>query len=85
MSERFQNNSCGVVRRAVQVRGANAFHRVDVSEIEVVAPAEHQVLEQVGKAGLAELLVLGSYVVPRVHRHDRGRVEIQRGTGPERR
>ena len=40
-----------VVGGAVQIGGADALHGVDVSEIEIVAAAEHEVLEEVGEAG----------------------------------
>jgi len=43
--------------------------------IEVIAATEHQVLEQMGKAGLARLLVLRAHVVPGIHSHD-GRLVI---------
>ena len=47
-----------VVGGAVQVRGPDLLHGVDISMIEVVAAAEHQMLEQMGKSGLARLLIL---------------------------
>ena len=37
----------------------------------MLASAEHQVLEQVRKSGLAQLLVFRADVIPRVNRHDR--------------
>ena len=63
-----------VVGGAVQVGRASLFHGLDVGVIEVVAPAEHQVFEEVGKPGLAQLLVLRADVVPGVDSHDRSLV-----------
>ena len=60
-----------VIGRAVQVRGPNLLHGVDIRMIEVVAATEHQVLEQMGESGLARLLILRPHVIPRVHRNDR--------------
>ena len=56
---------------AVHVGGAHPVERLEVVVVEVLAAVEHQVLEQVREARLAELLVLRSDVVPDVHRHDR--------------
>ena len=63
-----------VVGRPVQIGRTDLLHRVDVGVIEVIAAAEHQMLEQVGESGLAGLLVLRSHVVPRVHGHHRSLV-----------
>ncbi len=60
-----------LVGGAVQVGRADALHRVQVSLVEVVAAAEHQVFEQVGEAGLADFLVLRTDVVPGIDRHHR--------------
>ena len=65
-----------VVRGAVQVGGANFFHRVDVGVIEVVTAAEHQVFEEMGKPGLAQLFIFRTHVVPGVHGHDRSLVVL---------
>ena len=43
---------------------------------DVAGALEHDVLEQVGEAGLAGLLVLGADVVPEVDRHDRRQVVL---------
>ena len=48
--------------------------RVDVGVIEVVAAAEHEVLEEMGETGLAGFLVLGADVIPGVHGDDGGLV-----------
>ena len=70
-----------VAGSAVQVGGTDALHRVDVGVIKIVTAAEHQVLEQVGKAGFPRLLVLRSHVVPGVHSHDGGLVVLMNKDG----
>ena len=60
-----------LVGGAVQISGADFLQRVEVVSVEVLAAVEHQVLEQVREAGLAELLVLRACVVPDVDGHDR--------------
>ena len=47
-----------IIGSAVQVGSANAFQGIEKSSIEVLTAAEHQVLKQVGKAGLARLFIL---------------------------
>ena len=59
------------VRRAVQVGGADALERALELLVVVLAPVEHQVLEQVGEAGPAGALVLRADVIPDVDRDDR--------------
>ena len=60
-----------LVRRAVHVGGAGALERALELLVVVLAPVEHQVLEQVGEPGAAGALVLRADVVPHVDRHDR--------------
>src|SRR5215472_9071758 len=60
-----------IVRRAVQVRSPNLFHSTDVCIVEILAAAEHQVLEQVRKPSFAGLFILGANVVPGVYGNDR--------------
>ncbi len=54
---------------AVQVGGADAFHRRDIGGIEVFAAREHQMFEQVGEAGLAGFFIFRPDVIPGVDRH----------------
>jgi hypothetical protein len=56
---------------AVQVGRADAFKGRQIGLVEVLAAREHQVFEQVGEAGLAGRLVLGTDVVPGVDGHHR--------------
>ncbi len=56
---------------AVEVGRADALQGVQVGLVKIVAAAEHQVFEQVGKAGLARFFILGTHVVPGVDRHHR--------------
>ena len=58
-------------RGAVQIGGANSLHGLEVVVVEVLAAVEHEVLEKVGKAALAGLLVFRADVIPHVDRHDR--------------
>ena len=58
------------VGRAVEIGRADALHGLEVVVVEVLRTVEHQVLEQVGEASLAGLLVLRSHVVPDVDRDD---------------
>ena len=60
-----------LVGRAVEVGGADAFHRLEVVVVEVLGSVEHQVLEQMREACLAGLFILGTDVVPNVDRNDR--------------
>ena len=62
------------IRRPVHVGGAGPLERPEVFVVVVLGPVEHQMLEQVGEAGPAPLLVLGAHVVPHVHGHDWGLV-----------
>ncbi len=61
---------------AVEVRRrvADAAGALDDAQVlglgDVPAALEHEVLEEVGEAGLAGLLVLGADVVPEVDGHD---------------
>ena len=54
----------------VHIRRADGLQRLDVTSFGVLAAAEHQVLEQVRKAGPAGLFVLRADVVPEVHGDD---------------
>ena len=47
-----------VVGCAIEIGCANLFERVDDPRLDVLAAAEHQVLEQMGESGLAVFLVL---------------------------
>jgi hypothetical protein len=58
------------VRGTVQ-RGAGALERLEVSVVVVRRSLEHQVLEQVGEAGVPRLLVLRSDVIPDIDRDNR--------------
>ncbi len=60
-----------LVRRAVQVGRTEPLEHLKVVVVEVLAPVEHQMLEQVREAALARLLILRSYVIPDVHGYDR--------------
>ena len=55
---------------AVEV-GAHLLQRFKVAAVVVAGTLEHHVLEQVGKAGAAGHLVLGTNVVPHVDRRQR--------------
>ncbi len=48
-----------------------SLERLEELAVQVLRALEHQVLEQVREAGLAELLVLAADVIPDVDRHDR--------------
>ena len=54
----------------VQV-GADLLQWFEMAAVMVLGPLEHDVLEKVGKAGAANLFVLGAHVVPHVDRHQR--------------
>ena len=54
---------------AVHVGGADLFERLVISALVVLRAGEHQVLEQMGEAGLAGRLVAGADVVPDAHCH----------------
>ena len=47
-----------------------------MAAVVVLGAFEHEVLEEVGVSSLARLLVLGSHVVPDVHRRQRQRVVL---------
>jgi hypothetical protein len=55
----------------IEIRGAEALQRAQVFTVVVLRALEHQVLEQVGKAGAATHFVLRADVVPDVDRDDR--------------
>src|ERR1700756_3885949 len=55
---------------AIQIAGADTFHGVDVGVVEILAAAEHEVLEQVGEAGFAGFFVFRADVVPGVYGDD---------------
>ena len=63
-----------VIGGAVEVGSADAFHGVDVGEIEIFAAAEHQVLEEMGETGVAGFFVLGADMIPGVDGDDGGLV-----------
>ncbi len=60
---------------AVEVCGSDGLHGLDVAFLMVLAAAEHEVLEEMGEAGLAGALVLGAHVVPDVDGDD-GRLVV---------
>ncbi len=64
-----------LVGRAVEVGRADLLHGLEVVVVVVLAAVEHQVLEEVGEAGLAGLLVLRADVVPDVEGDD-GRLVV---------
>ena len=57
-----------------EVVPAGALERLEEPVIVVLGALEHQMLEQVGKAGVAGALVLRADVIPEVDRDDRARV-----------
>ena len=59
---------------AVQGGGPCGIHGLDVAGRAVFRPAEHQVLEQVGKAGRALGFVFRAHIVPDTDGHDRSLV-----------
>ena len=63
------------VGRSVQ-RRASALERLKVSAVVMLRSLEHQVLEEVREPCMARAFVLGSDVVPEIHRHDRARVVL---------
>ena len=72
----FKKIRAVVARRAVQIRGANAFHgfkerALIATAFEMVAPREHEMLEQVRKTGFARLFVFGPDMIPEVDRDNR--------------
>ena len=60
-----------VVGRAVQVRGADALHGLDIAALRMVAAAKHQVLEKMRETRLPQLFVLRPHVIPGVDRDNR--------------
>ena len=54
---------------AIELGGAGGFHGLEPVVLVVLRAVEHQVLEQVRKAGAARALVLAAHVVPDVDRH----------------
>ena len=60
-----------LVRGPVHAGGPDPVEGLEVVVVEVLAAVEHQVLEQVREAGLADLLVAGADVVPDVDGDDR--------------
>ena len=60
-----------LVGGAVEVGCPDLLQRPEVILVVVLAPVEHEVLEQVGEAGPARPLVLRPHVVPHVHGDDR--------------
>jgi phage shock protein PspC (stress-responsive transcriptional regulator) len=65
-----------LVGGSVHAGSAHAIERLEVVVVVVLAAVEHQVLEQVSEAGLAELHVGRPDVVPDVDRDDRGLVVL---------
>ena len=57
--------------RAVEVGGADAFQRLDIATLVVFAAAEHQMFEQMRKAGATLGFVLRSDMIPDADRDDR--------------
>ena len=68
----FKEIGAVVVGGAVEVGGADAFHGVDVSEIEIFAAGEHEMLEEVCESRPAGLFVFGADVIPGVDGDDGG-------------
>ena len=69
------NPVVGAVGRGGAVQVGPDFHeRLEETGIVVLGTFEHDVLEQVGEAGLALVLVLGADVIPEVDRCHRERV-----------
>ncbi len=64
-----------LVGRPVEVRRSDLLHRLEVVVVVVLAPVEHQVLEEVGEPRPAGLLVLRADVVPDVEGDD-GRLVV---------
>ncbi len=62
------------VGRAVEVGSADAFERLEVVVVEILRAVEHQVFEEVGKAGLARLFIFRPDVIPHIDGHDGGLV-----------
>jgi len=65
-----------IARRAIQIGRPESLHRLKESALvsrafEIFAAGEHQVLEQMRETRFAGLLILGTDVVPNVHRDDR--------------
>ena len=60
--------------RCVEGAAGSLHERHVLALLDVQRPLEHHVLEQVGEAGLARLLVPAAHVVPQVYGHDRGTV-----------
>ncbi len=63
------------VGRSVE-RGAGTLQRLEVAMVVMRGPFEHQVLEEVRKAGVAGPFVLRSHVVPHVDRDNRAVVVL---------
>src|SRR3546814_10299791 len=57
-------------RCAVLVGGANLLEGLEKLALVILATLKHQMLEQMRKAGLSRLLVLGADVIPHVDGHD---------------
>src|SRR5258708_21264697 len=71
---------------AVEVRGADLFHDFKESPLigaplEMFAAGEHEMLEEVGKTGLARLLVFRADMIPEVDRDDGGLVVLMNDEG----
>ena len=58
------------VRRPIQ-RRAGGLQRLKVALVVMLRPLEHQMLEQVGEAGVTRPLVLGADVIPHIDGDDR--------------
>ena len=58
------------IGRAVQVR-PHPLQRLEIALVMVLGALEHHVLEQMGKAGAPRLLILGTHMVPDIHRRQR--------------
>ncbi len=68
----FKEIGAVVIGGAVEVSGADAFHGIDVGEIEILAAAEHKVLEEMSETGAAGFFVFGADVIPGVDGDDWG-------------
>ena len=59
-----------VVGGAVEVGGTDAFHSVDVRDVEILRAGEHEVFEEMSETGLAGFLVFGTDVIPGIDGDD---------------
>src|SRR3546814_8308374 len=67
---------------AVEIGRARVFQRHEELPVRVFRAVEHQMLEQMGKAGLALRLVLRSHMIPDGNRHHRS-LAVRRDDHPQ--